>query len=794
VLNSGQQIKLEGTVDSVVASRPENGWAILRMGVERHVAAKLPASIFNQKNQVTLKGSLAHIGPGESLRIVGTVQHHEKFGTQVEVESCETRQPISLREIEAFLMGNVHLIDKHRAKLIVDKFGEQTIDVISEDPDQLLQIKGIGPKILEQILECWATQSKYRELLKFMSKYELPIRFKDAICKKYGRVRTEVDPEQYAESIVKWKELEKQYNDGEISFEELGPKPERWVTSEDPSLVVKAIVENPYRMVRDIRGIGFKIADDVAKRMGIEESSPFRIQAAMLHLLDEDKLQGHCFGYVPELVPRVVQFLNIPMVGPEQVDAILSHGHQHNIVVVDGNKAYHPQIYSCEQYAADEIVKLLRMRPVYSSKVDTAIKVALTSLPDGVKELDEAQADAVRKTLASKVSIITGGPGCGKTTTLRCVASGFQSMGIPITLLAPTGRAAKRMNEVIGHHSSTMHRRFFQIMNGTAPILDGVIIVDEFSMVDIELLASLLKNTDSSATIVFVGDQDQLPSVGPGAVLRDLIESGVVPCSRLTKIFRQAEGSDIIVNAHAINRGCIARHKTFSRATGWTDSDMLFVAHEEAEQIVKTIGWFATTYARKYGYDPMLDVQVIAPGHNGTVGVSALNAHLQSLINPTPKDSFQPRPDITWGTGDRMMNVKNNYDLDVLNGDLGTLVEIHKDGAGKVTELDINFDGVVRTLPYGWCSQYVHLAYATTVHKVQGSEFKLVIMACHTSHYMLLQRNLLYTGVTRAKERMVLVNSPNALAQALKNDQVSRRNTFLAERLRISNDSQEMVA
>ncbi len=731
---SGNQAQLLGMVDSIVFSNQETGYAVMRLVVDEEWRDRISDQLMNRKHQVTVFGNnMAHVPAGEKLCVTGKIARHKEYGYQIDVSEFTLAQPRTLAEYEKFLVGHVKQINKHYAREIVAKFGFQTLDIIANTPERLLEVPGIGEKRLEEIKKCWREQSYERDLLMFFTQVGLPVRFKEDIKKEFGN-----------HSIAR-------------------------------------IKEDPYVLCRLIRGIGFKTADEVARHMGLSESSPSRLRAAALHLIDESQMEGHCFQYQQEMVPKVVQFLDQELITTETVTAAIEEAVAMKMVIREENRLYSPQMLNAENKAAAGI-SLLLSSPLppnlegarFNIAIDAALKAAQVPL-------DDTQKEAIRRSLSSKVSYITGGPGTGKSTITRCVVAGFKSVGLQVTLLAPTGRASKRLSEVVGLPACTIHKRLVElkIEGGT---MEGAIIGDEYSMVDINLLAAKLQRMQPDQVLVIVGDTDQLPSVGPGAVLRDLIACGRIPGTRLTTIHRQAAGSDIIVNAHAINRGSMPNINRLSRSNGVPlNTDMMTCLIDDAQEQLNAVLWLSTTFARQYGFDPIRDTQIISPGHNGVSGVANLNIALQQKLNPTPLDSFRRKEGVMWGLGDRLMNTKNSYPLGVFNGDLGTLVAINRVN-GSVEEIEIDFDGRLVKIPHSHFSS-IQMAYATTVHKCQGSEYPFVIVVLHTSHFMLLQRNLLYTAVTRSRKMCVLVANTQALSTALRTETTSRRNTFLAEKI-----------
>lgn len=726
-------VQLTGMVDSVVHANQETGFAIMRLLVDKEQRAKLSDRLVSKRGHVTIVGpNLSHLPPGEILSLTGKVVNHKSYGLQVQVEEFILSQPKATFEIERFLASNLKMINKVRAKAIVSAFGEATLDIMEKQPDRLGEIEGIGPKTLASIKEEWQSFSYDRQVLVFLTRIGISQRFLSQLKKKYN---------------------------------------------ED---VIGRIQADPYCLARDIKGIGFKTADLAARRLGLNEISTIRVRAVALHVLDESRGTGHCFAYTTELLQEVRKHMNVAVPDQYLIDGIMD-GVRNKILIMEDQRIYSPTLYDAEVTSADRLARIIKApRPSTTVPCQEAFKVAVQSskIP-----LSPTQQQAVAQALGSKVSVLTGGPGTGKTTTLQAIVAGFKHLGLPVSLLAPTGRASKRMQEMTGLEACTIHRELYSIEKGFSPRLHGVVFVDEVSMLDILTLKWALKLAEDWVILVFIGDQDQLPSVGPGAVLRDLINCGVVPCTRLTEIFRQAAGSDIVVNAHAVNQGTLAKINRMGRACGIpTNTDFMLCSLEDGDAQLRAAIWLATSFARRQGFNPLTDVQVVAPGHNGTVGVSSLNIELQSALNPSPADRIQRKEGVIWGVGDRLMNVQNNYQLGVFNGDQGQLIQIGRSTDGHVTGVHVQFGDRVVEVPTSWFDK-IHLAYASTIHKVQGSEYPFVIVVLHPSHYMLLQRNLLYTALTRARKLCVLVSHPSALATALRNQQSNQRNTLFAERI-----------
>lgn len=746
-VDTRELVECVGMVESVVyrkeADLGDASYSVLRLSLDSDWREKLHYSLVDKQHQVTVCGAgMEEITPGEKIRVQGWIKKHRTFGRQIEAESITIEQPRDLYEIEKFLIGNVKLINHVLASRIVQKFGKNTIEIINSVPDRLREVEGIGEKRLQEIISSWAAKAKERELLVFFTNIGLSGRFKDRILKAY----------------------------------------------EDKDKAVKLILEDPYRLARDIDGIGFTTADTVAKRLNIEETSEIRIRAAALHLLEEAQhTGGHMFLPEYELASATTSFLNHRAIPQQLVEACITNAIDVGIISREDNRLYSPRGLMVETRSAQMLVNQMKI-PLPAGLGEQAIKAALDA---STVELDPMQVEGITKCLTSKVSVMTGGPGVGKTTCLQCMVHGFDAASLPVHLLAPTGRAAKRMSEVIGRPASTIHRAIWPVLkqgdtDEPAEMLDGAIIIDESSMIDQNLLYNLLRAVTPQSILVFVGDYDQLPSVGPGAVLRDLIRSEVIPTTRLTKIFRQAAGSDIIINAHGINQGRLPKINQMSKARGIPqNTDMLLWEVEEPEKQLEAVRYLVEKFGPKRGFDPINDIQVISPGHNGIIGVRNLNVELQKVLNPNPSKAHTFNNGIRWGVGDKIMNTKNNIDLGIANGELGVISDIDEPEPGKTPEwIDVDFGDLEVRVPRDWFT-HMQLAYASTVHKMQGSEFPFVIIILHMSHYMLLQRQLLYTGETRPRKFCVIVAQPSALGRALSNAAPAYRNSYLAERLQI---------
>jgi len=714
---------IEGVLERVTFVNEENGWSVVRV--------HLPG----RAELVTAVGSLLGVQPGESLRLTGRWKQDRKFGEQFQVESYLTVQPATLMGLERYLgSGLVRGMGQVMASRLVKRFGMGTLDVIEQEPWRLTHVRGIGPKRKARILDAWQEHKAIKEVMLFLQSHGVSTAFAVKIFKRYGH-----------RAIA----------------------------------VVKA---NPYQLAEEIFGIGFKTADRIARNLGIEPTSPQRAEAGVLYVLGELSDEGHLYCPRDALVERGSEMLEIPAEGIEAaIDALL----QRELLVQERlppdavQAVYLVSLYASEVGAAARLQAILDT-PAPPLEIDVERAIAWFEELQRLA-LASQQREAIRRAIVSKVLVITGGPGTGKTTLVNGILRILQRKGRRILLCAPTGRAAKRLAESSGHEARTIHRllefnpkkmRFERGLD--APLEADLLVVDEVSMVDAVLLNSLLKAVPDGSQLVLVGDVDQLPSVGPGNVLRDLIASGAVEVVTLTEIFRQARASQIVVNAHAVNRGELPRSPAAERSE---PGDFFFVEREEPEAVLSTLKELVQQrIPRRFGLDPLRDIQVLTPMHKGLLGSRSLNSELQALLNP--KGETMVRGSRMYRVGDKVMQVRNNYDLDVFNGDIGQIVrvdEVERQLTMRLEQREVVYDA-------SDLDELV-LGYACSVHKAQGSEYPAVVIPLHTQHYPMLQRNLLYTGITRGRKLVVLVGSARALAIAVRNSQVRARNTHLAGRL-----------
>jgi exodeoxyribonuclease V alpha subunit len=730
-----ERVEIKGQVERITYANEENGYVIAKI--------KVPG----RQNLVTVVGNLFTIAPGEILRLVGHWDHHPKYGEQLKVHSYESVLPATVKGIERYLgSGMIKGIGPIMAKRLVAAFGEKTLDIIENSIERLLEVSGIGEKRVEMIRHAWEEQKEIRDVMVFLQGQGVSPAYAVRIFKHYG-------------------------NDA-----------------------IKVVSENPYRLAMDIFGIGFITADKIAEKLGIPKDSPLRAEAGALYVLHELSDDGHIYYPYESLVRKCAEVLQVEEATiPYALESIAS---QKKVIIEDSisPNSGDPQagsptpnsraVYLTPLHVAEiGIVNRLKALFGYPKQmrlinIDEAISWAQKTL---MITLSEKQVDAVRSSVHAKAMIVTGGPGTGKTTIINTIIKIYTKMGQKVVLAAPTGRAAKRMTETTGHEAKTIHRLLEYSPGGTTfkkneanPLEADLVVIDEASMVDTVLMYHLLKAVSMKATVIFVGDVDQLPSVGPGSILKDIIDSEYLPTVRLNEIFRQSKESMIIVNAHRINSGQMPT--TFRDESH--KKDFYFFPVDEPEKVLEEIvSLCRDKVPARFGYDPMNDIQVLTPMHKGTVGVANLNTVLQSALNPGNDELVRAGRVVK--AGDKVIQMRNNYDKDVFNGDIGRIVAIDR----EIQEVVIDFDG--RRVPYEFPElDEIALAYAISVHKSQGSEYPVVIMPVLTQHFMLLQRNLLYTGITRGKKLVILIGTWKALAIAMKNNTPQKRYTMLRERLK----------
>lgn len=703
-------VKLRCVVERITYQNPENGYCVLKTKVKDY------------SDLVTVVGNLLEVNVGSVLLVEGNWKVDRKYGSQFIVEKWEETMPATLYGIEKYLgSGLVKGVGPKFAQRIVSRFGLDTIQIIEDEVNRLYEVDGIGPKRVAKIHESWEKQKEIKNVMLFLQGYGVSTAFAAKIFKQYGK-----------ESI-------------------------------------ETVKGNPYRLADDIWGIGFKTADTIAEKMGYGKEDPRRCRSGILYTLSELSDEGHVYGVREQLVSTAETLLEA---GREAISAVLDDMVSNGDLKTEGEAIYLPPFYYAECGTAGKIKRLLETPgPLVSTEVD----ISRIEAESGI-HYDDVQIDAIRRAAESKVMVLTGGPGTGKTTTTQGIIAAFKSMGLSVVLAAPTGRAAKRMTEATGLEAKTIHRLLeckppegYQ-RNDENPIEGDALIVDESSMIDIVLMNALLKAMPPEMRLVLVGDIDQLPSVGAGNVLRDIIDSGAVPVIRLTRIFRQAQSSRIVMNAHRINSG------QAPDISNGKNTDFFFMEQEDPESAATLIvDLVKARLPKAYGVRTS-SVQVLTPMQKGVIGASNLNISLQEALNPT--DICLHRSGYTFRQGDRVMQIKNNYDKIVFNGDIGFVSSINLEDR----TLTVRFDG--RDIEYDHTElDELTLAYATTIHKSQGSEYPIVVIPVMMTHFVMLQRNLIYTGVTRAKKICVLVGTKKALMYAVKHLTVDKRNSLLKERL-----------
>lgn len=708
---------LRCVVERITYQNAENGYTVLKCAVK------------NYNDLITVVGTMPDTHVGSVLSLEGFWKMDVKYGRQFSVEHFEETLPATVYGIEKYLgSGLVKGVGPKFAKRIVEKFGKDTLDVIEECPDELLKVPGIGNVRVDRIKKSWQEQKEIKNIMLFLQSHEVSTSHATKIFKTYG-----------SESI-------------------------------------EIVKENPYRLADDIWGIGFKTADSIAQKMGFDKGKFVRLRSGIFYTLNKLAENGHCYANRRQLIEKAKELLEVE---EPEIEITLDEMLRTNDVIQEKNPEqedaiYLPPYFFSETGCAKRLIQLMVGRRKIKVDPDQIMKKVVA---ESEITYDEIQLEAVRTAISSKVMVLTGGPGTGKTTTTLGIISAYQKIGMKILLAAPTGRAAKRMSEATGMEAKTIHRLLeykppegYQ-KNEEKPLEGDVLILDECSMIDIMLMYNLLKAIPEHMTLILVGDIDQLPSVGAGNVLRDIIDSGEIPVVRLTRIFRQAQGSRIIMNAHRINRGEAIDMR------GGKDADFFFASKATNQEVVETIVQYCkTNLPRYYHVDPLEDIQVLTPMQRGECGAVNLNQVLQEAMNPTA--IFLRRGGTQYRLHDKVMQIRNDYDKEVFNGDIGTIVKVNMEDR----ELTVNFDD--REVLYDVTElDELSLAYAVTIHKSQGSEYPIVVMPFTMSHFVMLQRNLLYTGVTRAKKILVLVGEKKAVFYAIKNETTTGRNTMLKQRL-----------
>ncbi len=746
--------KLVGSIERVTYHNPETGYFVIKVRVK------------GQSDAVTLVGIHAHVNEGEVIEVSGNWQRHATYGVQFKCESVFIQIPNSIAGIRKYLAsGLVHGIGPHFAAKLVDKFGDRVFEVIEKEPQRLIEVEGLGKSRSASLIEAWKTQRAIQDIMVFLHAHGVSTSRAMRIYRMYG------------------------------------------------DRAMEKVTENPYRLARDIPGIGFRTADEIASHLGISKDSLIRAQAGLLHTLYEKTAEGHCAFPEEMLVAETADLLDVAV---ERVKEALQYELSSQAMIpeeIRGVRCVYPRsLYYCEVGVSHRVKELL-MKPVVWG--DYPVEEGFQWLKKNLKiELAPLQRKAVGAALGSKVLVITGGPGTGKTTLIQAILLLLKRRSARILLCSPTGRAAKRLSECTGMTAMTIHRllgfdskkgKF--VHNRETPLTADCLILDEASMVDSTLMYHLLQALPDSSSLIIVGDVDQLPSVGPGSVLKDFIDSKKIPTVRLTEVFRQASESHIILNAHRINSGLIpkvpAATSSSSKETS-SLSDFYFISVPE-EKIPKDLVRETPEYEavkkeardrqnskilnlilevvthripKRFHLDPIQQVQVLCPMYRGTIGADNLNSVLQKSLNPSPSCKIE-RFGTTFAVSDKVMVSFNDYDKEVFNGDIGRISEIDI----EAQKLYVTFDAL-RIVEFGFSElDILKLAYAVSVHKSQGSEYPAVVLPITMGHYLMLKRNLVYTGVTRGKKLVVLIGSPKALAMAVRAKDQSERWTALSFRL-----------
>jgi exodeoxyribonuclease V alpha subunit len=711
---------IQGVLERIIYENEETGFTVAKIKEDK------------KKELTTIVGKLIGINPGETIKLQGRWVYKKDYGEQFEVKEYKTIVPSTIAGIEKYLgSGLIKGIGPVTSKRIVSHFKLDTLDVIENSPNKLLEVEGVGQKRVSMIKKAWEAQKEIKEVMLFLQSHGVSATYAIKIYKQYGN--------------------------GAIS-------------------VVK---NDPYRLARDIYGIGFKTADKIAASMGVMKDAPQRIESGIIHVLSELTDEGHtCYPY-DELVKESSKILEVHKL---LIEAVMEDLGKSEEVVIEENQSNRLVFLKSLHVAETSIARRLKMILSHprGHPVSIDIEKAITWVEDKLGfSLAEEQKEAIRKAIEEKVLVITGGPGVGKTTIINAILKIFSAKRLKVELCAPTGRAAKRMSEATGTPAKTIHRllEYGPAEGGFKrsqdnPIGTDVIIVDETSMVDVVLMHHLLKAIDRGSSLILVGDIDQLPSVGPGNVLRDIISSEIVPTVKLTEIFRQSRESNIVTNAHLINKG------RFPIIRKDHPTDFHFVEKETPEEVLRTIIELVTIkIPSQLGFDAVDDIQVLTPMNRGVIGAGNLNIKLQKVLDNVKENPLQ-RGSRTFYVGDKVMQIRNNYDKEVFNGDIGRICKIDR----EEQEVYIEFDG--RSVEYDFSElDEIVLAYAATVHKAQGSEYPCVIMPIHTTHLAMLQRNLIYTGITRAKKLFVMVGTKKAIAISVRNDRVEKRYSNLGRYL-----------
>ena len=732
-----EKIAVQGTVHKITYHHPDTNYTVLRLDVENAPG-------------VTVVGAVYPVSEGEEIKVFGFWKTHPRYGQQFQADHWEKVDPATLEGIEKYLgSGMIKGIGPTYARRLVDAFGLETLTILSQEPHRVLEVEGIGAARARGIMQAWEAQRGMQDIMVFLQGHGIGAVLALKIYRFYG-----LD-------------------------------------------TIRRVKDNPYALARDIYGVGFVLADRIAARLGISGDFPLRVQAGVLHVLKEFVDQGHCFVLFSALIRNAASLLRVGEgVIEDAVEKLAASGDVilEQTTSVERAHVYLADLYCAEQRVAEALHRLLSSpsvtlgggrKSVPGSTAEPRELIGLTDLElidQSFAILEEEQQEAVRQALQQKVLVITGGPGTGKTTLLNSLLALLRRAKFSFVLAAPTGRAAKRMAESAGEEAMTIHRLLeynpheggFQ-RSEDRPLEADVVIIDEASMVDLALMDNLLSAIDRHSHLVLIGDVDQLPSVGPGSVLRDLIDSGMIPVVMLRRIFRQDRHSLIVANAHRILQG-----QSLVTQSDNSERDFILLARESEEEILQSLKELVKEKLPRtlnLAADEIAHaIQLLTPMHRGMLGTIQLNREMQSLLNPVG-DSLQ-RGEILLRANDKVMQLRNNYDKGIYNGDLGRITDIDRK-EGKV-----HVDFYDKTVEYNDDElDEISLAYATSIHKSQGSEYPVVVIPLHMSHYMMLHRSILYTAVTRGKKRVVLVGSRRALAMAIQNVRLERRYTGLKEKL-----------
>lgn len=732
-------MKVRCVVERITYQNPDNGYSVLKVRIKGY------------DDLVPLVGNLFDVNVGSVLLVEGSWKVDARYGRQIVADSWEETMPATIYGIEKYLgSGLIKGVGPKFAKRIVRQFGIDTLEIIETDIKRLLEVEGIGKKRVDQIAESWDRQKEIKNVMLFLQEHGVNTSYAARIYKEYGN-------------------------------ESIG-----------------IVRENPFRLADDIWGIGFRTADQIAQKLGVSKEAFVRLRSGIMYALSSLAEEGHVYGEKYQLIRHAAELLEAE---ESSVIMTLDQMLKDKDLIQDTKIAYSeeagedvrmdaiylPPFFFAERGTAGKLKKLHAAPAsdrLYSRLMEARSKTGNENLSVDVAKIeqmvhmkyDEVQVDAIRRAAVSKVMVLTGGPGTGKTTTTQGIIAAFRAYGLKILLAAPTGRAAQRMAEAVGMEAKTIHRLLeykppegYQ-KNEENPLEGDVLIVDECSMIDIILMNALLKAVPEGMRLILIGDIDQLPSVGAGNVLRDIIDSSRFPVIRLTRIFRQAKSSRIIMNAHRINKGLLPD------ISNGMDTDFFFLEREEPEQALSEIVNLVQNKLSRYYRTPPSQIQVLTPMQRGVAGSANLNIALQEALNP--RGDGLRRSGSVFRLNDKVMQIKNNYDKEVFNGDIGIIETVDL----EARTLTVRFDTRLAEYDITELDELVH-AYATTIHKAQGSEYPIVVMPVLMTHFVMLQRNLIYTGITRAKKILVMVGTKKALAYAVRNLTVTKRNTMLRERL-----------